>query len=122
MISYIAGLGIPLMIGELKNEETSPSKSDSATQATTYYLQGLDSKRDILVGNCPSLILTIRGTILSVNGVVIGDCNKNAVAYEANLYTINIESEESFKSFHRLLCCLYGALRDLKQQYITHLE
>jgi len=63
------------MIFEFKNEENSSSQSESIAKAMTYYCECLKSRKDIITGNSPCLLASVRSSSIEVHGAVFSDSN-----------------------------------------------
>lgn len=87
--TFMDVIKFPLMVWEVKNEETSVSKSDAASQAISYYLQYVKSRKDFIVDNFPCIIVSLRGTVMSIRTVVLFDGN-SCSAIETHLSTLDL--------------------------------
>lgn len=88
--TYLTGLGLPLLIEEFKNRETSSCQS----KAVTYFLEWAKYKSSVVVSNWPCVIISSKGTVLTVSAIVLGDCHSpQNTAVETTLYTLDLASD-----------------------------
>lgn len=87
--TYLETCKFPVIVWEIKNEETSNSKSDAASQAITYYLQSVRERKDHIIDNFPCIIISLRGTVMSIRTVVLFDGDFPSTV-ESLLFTLDL--------------------------------
>jgi hypothetical protein len=89
-ITYSLYFRFPFIIWEVNNnEEASPLKADTDCQAMTYYMQSVINNKLVILDNYPCIIVSLRGTIMSIHSVVLfdGDC---PIGVDSLLYTLDL--------------------------------
>lgn len=120
--SYVQGIGLPVIIFEVKNEEISASNSEAIAQAATYYFQFVKSQRNAIVSNVPCLLISIRGIIMKVVGIVLFDGNAPYYsACESTLASFD-GSNGDFHSFSILIASIHRCAEKLSSRVVRDMQ